>query len=287
MDKGLCLRCCREGHQSKDGPERNDGNGNGRDRNNDGQKRSDNPRERRKRPCRFGKDCKKKRECKFWHPGDRPTALFQGDKKSDDPDTEENDQSNDGQEIDHDAVHQYVLRRKERRRRHRARKKERMRRMRAEYDHIFLNGKKRWKRKKGNKDDHADRKERSLLRSTLERYYVNHFGLTRNQIPMNEQVTIHVVARNDDEIFEFNVVLDTGSTISTITPRKAAEFKRLTGYSAVKGKAFAVENGGQSDERFSGDHMWCDVMKPGQRTTAKIKMYEMPHNLIPFDIIIG
>ncbi|SVD16244.1 uncharacterized protein METZ01_LOCUS369098, partial [marine metagenome] len=91
-----------------------------------------------------------------------------------------------------------------------------------------------------------------------------------DQIPGDEKTMLRMVVNSDDEDIrnqikhngegsladcgiEVPVLLDSGASISCITPKWAQELERKLKWTRSKGRQFRVENGGETDEIFSGE----------------------------------
>ena len=83
-------------------------------------------------------------------------------------------------------------------------------------------------------------------------------------------------------------LIDSGSSISTVTPIEAQKLMQSTEWTITKGeKKFSVENGGQKEEMFSGDYLSLPVQVINTNQWKTIRFYIMPHNHCLFQMILG
>ena len=83
--------------------------------------------------------------------------------------------------------------------------------------------------------------------------------------------------------------MDTGSTISAVTPSVADKLMNQLKINSNKSRAFLVENGGNEDVTFCGNYLEIECMKPSSihKEMIKIKFYVMPHDDCSYEMIIG
>ena len=112
------------------------------------------------------------------------------------------------------------------------------------------------------------------------------YQLSPEEIPNDKKTIIHL--QKDDRLaLKLPALLDTGSTISAITPRMAEKIEKETNNKIIKESAFMVENGGGKDVKFTGQHMLIPTLQPNTKDFIPIKYYLMPHNKCCYGIIIG
>ena len=132
------------------------------------------------------------------------------------------------------------------------------------------------------KHSKRSRKEQMHVKTSLERVNVNYYKLATDQIPSGSTVKLYLRQNKSDGMVKYPALLDTGSTISAITPRIAEKFRQALKFKDIKGKPFDVENGGRQDETFSGDYLEIPTLKPNTKTFVKVKYLIMPHNECSF-----
>ena len=131
-------------------------------------------------------------------------------------------------------------------------------------------------------------KDKLMIKNTLERIDVNYYKMTINEIPEDEIISINVQhGTKDEEFYNYNCLMDTGSTISAITPNMAQELIDSMKIKECEEKSFMVENGGEKDITFNGNYLNCNILIPNTKTTANVKFYIMPHNECSYKIILG
>ena len=82
-------------------------------------------------------------------------------------------------------------------------------------------------------------------------------------------------------------LLDSGSTISAMTPRLADKVMKETGLKSKKMKNFMVENGSGNDVEFNGKYLIIPTLVPNSKYFEEIQYFIMPHNECAFGIILG
>ena len=131
-------------------------------------------------------------------------------------------------------------------------------------------------------------KDKLMIKNTLERIDVNYYKMTINEIPEDEIISINVQhGTKDEEFYNYNCLMDTGSTISAITPNMAQELIDSMKIKEYEEKSFMVENGGEKDITFNGNYLNCNILIPNTKTTANVKFYIMPHNECSYKMILG
>ena len=123
-------------------------------------------------------------------------------------------------------------------------------------------------------------------RSTLETCRIDRYKLTPDQIPKDEQITLYL-KKNDEDMVKHPALLDSGSTISAITPRLADKVMKETGLKSKKMKNFMVENGSGNDVEFNGKYLIIPTLVPNSKYFEEIQYFIMPHNECAFGIILG
>ena len=262
----LCFKCGKEGHQSRDCPQNKGRNPNGRNRNEqkfNNQRNDERTRPRRKPPsetlCRhFARgDCRRGNECRFKHSGDtRPNEHVQMN------------QAAEFNNIPQDQ-HSMILQRRP---------------VDQPQEHVAAI------------NDWLDRYDLK----NLKRYS----AMDWDQIPGDEKTMLRMVVNSDDEDIrnqikhngegsladcgiEVPVLLDSGASISCITPKWAQELERKLKWTRSKGRQFRVENGGETDEIFSGEYLEIPVLKTNRRNSHFTKFFIMPSNKCSFNILLG
>ena len=110
-------------------------------------------------------------------------------------------------------------------------------------------------------------------------YDVNYHGVKWSQIPKDDTADLCIGRKYYDEYIMNPSLIDTGSSISTVTPNMAKKLIQSTEFKVTKGKKnFTVENGGQKEEIFSGDYLKLPVRIINSDQYKWIKFYVMPHN---------
>ena len=137
------------------------------------------------------------------------------------------------------------------------------------------------------KQDGDKKKEKVLVRSTLERYNVDFFELTVDQIPKKNMASINCGHKTEHKMVGMDTMLDTGSTICSVTPKHAKHLTATLGWIATKGTKFSVENGGEKNEIFSGDYIRMPIQRPNSSGYVAIRWYISPHNEVPYPMIMG
>ena len=137
------------------------------------------------------------------------------------------------------------------------------------------------------KQDGDDKKEEVLVRSTMERYNVDFFKLTVDQIPKNNMASINCGHKTKHKMVGMECMLDTGSTICSVTPKHATHLTNTLGWIPTKGTKFSVENGGEKNEIFSGDYIRMPIHRPNSSGYVAIRWYISPHNEVPYPMIMG
>ena len=132
-------------------------------------------------------------------------------------------------------------------------------------------------------------KEHQNVQSSCINYNMEHYGFEWNQVPTADRAELHLARKYDEGYIKASALVDTGSSITTITPGHAKKIVESTEFPITKSKAkgFKVENGGQKEEYFSGDYIQIPVRVIGTENWANIKFYIMPHNHCSFSIILG
>ena len=131
------------------------------------------------------------------------------------------------------------------------------------------------------------RKQRLKVRTSLERVDINHYRLRWDEIPSKDRIMINLRQKDLETMVRFPALLDSGSTISAITPRIAEKFKQSLKHEIQSGSQFLCENGGKEDELFSGEYYVIPTLIPNTTNFEKIKYYIMPHNECSHGIILG
>ena len=121
-------------------------------------------------------------------------------------------------------------------------------------------------------------KQKIKAKHSLERVNINHYQLSLEEIPQDEMTKINVRQADTEYYVSYQALLDSGSTISAVTPRVAQKWNSALNIKATKGRNFIVENGGQEDETFSGDYIKAQILIPNTRNYHTIHFYIMPHN---------
>jgi len=117
---------------------------------------------------------------------------------------------------------------------------------------------------------------------------MNYHGFKWDQIPKGDTAVLHVGRRYDDGFVKEPSLIDSGSSISTLTPQEAKKIEQSTEWTIEKGKKkFVVENGGQKEELFSGDYMKLPIRIVNSDQWVNVKFYIMPHNHCLFQMILG
>ena len=131
-------------------------------------------------------------------------------------------------------------------------------------------------------------KQHQLLQSTDIRYDVNYHGVRWSQIPSPDTAEIDIGRKYDSGFIKQWTLIDTGSSISTVTPTQAKKLLESSEWSLTKGdKNFKVENGGEKEEVFSGDYVELPVRIVGTEQWKMIRFYVMPHDHCSFEMILG
>ena len=131
-------------------------------------------------------------------------------------------------------------------------------------------------------------KEKQLMQSSDEFYDMNYHGVTWSQIPENDTTQLRIGRKYDEGYVKEHALIDSGSSISTVTPHVAKKLIESTEYKVIKGiKKFKVENGGQTEEVFSGNYLKLPVQIINSNQWVNIKFYIMPHNHCLFGMILG
>ena len=131
------------------------------------------------------------------------------------------------------------------------------------------------------------RKERINVKTSLERINIKYYKLNWDEIPTKDRIMINLRQKDSDTMVRFPALLDSGSTISAITPRVADKFRQALEYERLKGSKFLCENGGKEDELFSGEYYIIPTLIPNTTNFEEIKFYIMPHNECSHGIILG
>ena len=129
--------------------------------------------------------------------------------------------------------------------------------------------------------------EKQMVRTSLERYNVKYYTLRGDQLPEDSMCFISIGQRKVSKLTGYKVLLDTGSTISTVTPVQAKRLVEELGWEIKKGQKFTVENGGEVDEIFDGSYIKMPVQRPNSSKFIAIRFYVSPHNDIPYPLILG
>ena len=132
------------------------------------------------------------------------------------------------------------------------------------------------------------KKKHQMMQSTDILYDVNYHGIAPSQVPDNDTAKLHFGRKYDEGYIEEQALLDSGSSISTVTPHQAEKLIQSTEWTITKGTMnFKVENGGQKEETFTGDHIKIPVRVIGTKQFANVKFFIMPHNKCTFNVILG
>lgn len=120
-------------------------------------------------------------------------------------------------------------------------------------------------------------KRRKNFKSTLERNNCNYFRLKPSQIPKNEVVTLRIGATDPNkQVFNLTTLLDTGSTMSSISRDKALKIAELTGAIIESRGDFVVENGGNEEEVYTGDYISLNVQVVNTTIFRRIPFFITP-----------
>ena len=127
-----------------------------------------------------------------------------------------------------------------------------------------------------------------MAQLSLERVNIDKYkDVDTRQMPNKEKAVIKIAHGTKlNEFYAYNVLLDTGSTISVITQNLAKQLIKYLKLKLVKSKSFYVENGGEKDALFSGHYLEAHLLKPLEKRTKIIRLYVMPVSC-SYDIIIG
>ena len=129
-------------------------------------------------------------------------------------------------------------------------------------------------------------KQRLYAKTSLEIVQIDKYALSVDEIPENEKVSLHL-KKDEQTMVKYQALLDTGSTISAVTPRVAERMMKELRISTKKTSAFMVENGSGNDIKFDGKHLLISTLIPNTNTFVDVKYYIMPHNQCVFGIILG
>ena len=138
----------------------------------------------------------------------------------------------------------------------------------------------KWQKKK-------KKSEKQMVRTSLERYNVKYYTLRGDQLPDDSMCFVSIGQRKVSKLSGYKVLLDTGSTISTVTPVQAKRLVEELGWEIKKGQKFTVKNGGEVDEIFDGSYIGMPVQRPNSSKFIAIRFYVSPHNDIPHPLILG
>ena len=125
---------------------------------------------------------------------------------------------------------------------------------------------------------------------------LNNTGLKECQIPLDETCNLLIRHRYDDlrrdnngKDEELKVLLDWGSTISTITVSVAEKIKELTGHTFGwrKGSGFGVENSSGKINGFTGQYMILPIRIINTGNYKMIKWYISPTYEATYQVILG
>ncbi len=130
--------------------------------------------------------------------------------------------------------------------------------------------------------------QQQFLQSNLLFYNKNYYGFDPKDVPKEDQGTISIGNKYKESIHDYNILIDSGSSLSTITEQTKDLLIKETDWDIIPGNnPFLVENGGKIDEQFSGDHILVPVRIIGTNSFYKLKLYIMPHNNCNFPMILG
>ena len=122
----------------------------------------------------------------------------------------------------------------------------------------------------------------------LNRWRQTYYKFDVDAIPKGSIGAVWVGQQGVDNEVKYDALFDTGSTLCTCTPSFAQRIVNETYWQIQSIYApFNVENGGRTDELFSGDHLLLPMRIPNTHKFVEMEFFISPHDDVPMDLIIG